>query len=80
MWVQSQYEMSEHELSIIFSHFGPLQRIDVPPLRSGRLPIAFVHFTEAEDAQLTIRRAEEGEFGCLTVRPYRSRRKAAWQA
>jgi RNA recognition motif-containing protein len=78
-WVQSQREMSEHDLTMIFSHFGHLERVEVPRPRSGRMPFAFVHFKNEEDAKSTIRRAEEGEFGCLTVKPYHSRREEAWQ-
>ena len=78
VWVQSHSEMSKHDLTIIFSHFGLLERVDVPRPHSGRVLFAFVHFQEEEDAKSTIRRASDGEFGSLTVKPYQSRRDA-WQ-
>ena len=78
VWVQSQREMSKHDLTMIFSHFGHLERVDVPRPHSGRVPFAFVHFQEEEDAKSTIRRASDGEFGSLTVKPYQCRRDA-WQ-
>ena len=74
--MQSQYEMSKHDLTLIFSHFGELERVDVPSPRSGCLPFAFVHFQEEADAKSTIRRAEHGEFGWLKVKQYQSRRDA----
>ena len=76
MWVQSQREMSKHDLAMIFSHFGHLERVDVPRPHSGRVPFAFVHFQQEADAKSTIRRANDGEFGSLTVKPYQCRRDA----
>ena len=76
VWVQSQCEMSKQDLTMIFSHFGHLERVDVPRPHSGRVPFAFVHFQEEEDAKSTIRRANDGEFGSLTVKPYKCRQDA----
>ena len=74
VWVQSQWEICEHDLMMIFSHFGHVERIDVPRPRAGRRPFAFVHFEEDEAATDTIRRAERGAFGALIVRTYHARR------
>ena len=79
VWVQSQCPMSEHDLTMIFFHFGHVEHVDVPRARSGHLPFAFVHFQQEEDDQSTVRRADDGEFVCLTVKPYVQSRRDAWQ-
>ena len=76
VWVQSQWEMCEDDLTTIFSHFGRVERVDVPRPRPGSLPFAFVHFEAEEDATWSIRRAVDGALGCLMVRAYQRRREA----
>ena len=74
VWVQSQWEMCEHDVMMIFSHFGRVERVDVPRPRAGRWPFAFVHFKEEEAATNTICPAENGALAALTVRTYHARR------
>ena len=76
VWVQSQSEMCTDDLMMIFSHFGRVERVDVPRPRPGSLPFAFVHFEAEEDARWSIRRAVDGAFGCLMVKAYQQRRQA----
>ena len=76
VWVQSQSEMCTDDLMMIFSHFGRVERVDVPRPRPGHLPFAFVHFEAEEDARWSIRRAMDGAFGCLMVKAYQQRRQA----
>ena len=44
VWVQSQSAMCKDDLTMIFSHFGRVDRVDVPRPRPGSLPFAFIHF------------------------------------
>ena len=76
VWVQSQSEMCKDDLTTIFSHFGRVERVDVPRSRPGSLPFAFVHFEAEEDARWSLRRAVDGAFGCLMVKAYQRRRQA----
>ena len=77
VWVQSQWEMCQDDLTMIFSHFGCVDRVDVPRPRPGSLPFAFVHFETAEDATQSLVRAVDGAFGCLMVKAYRYRQAKA---
>ena len=76
VWVQSQWEMCKDDLTMIFSHFGRVDHVDVPKPRPGGLPFAFVHFEAEEDARWSIRQAVDGVFGCLKVKTYQQRRQA----
>ena len=76
VWVQSQSEMCKDDLTMIFSHFGRVERVDVPRPSAGSLPFAFVHFETEEDARWSIRQAVDGAFGCVMVKPYQQRRQA----
>ena len=78
VWVQSTFQMCENDLAEIFSHFGQVERVDVPRPRADRPPFAFVHFRDEEDARSTVRRAMHGALGCLTVKAYQPR-EDAWQ-
>ena len=77
VWVQSQWEMCQDDLTTIFSRFGCVERVDVPRPRPGSLPFAFVHFETAEDATQSLVRAVDGAFGCLMVKAYRYRQAKA---
>ena len=78
VWVQSRSEMCKDDLTMIFSHFGRVDHVDVPKPRPGSLPFAFVHFEAEEDARWSIRQAVHGAFGCLKVKAYQQRRQASW--
>ena len=78
VWVQSQWEMCKDDLTMIFSHFGRVDHVDVPKPRPGGRPFAFVHFEAEEDARWSIRQAVDGVFGCLMVKTYQQRRQAGW--
>ena len=72
LWVQSRSTMHAEELRSIFSHFGVVLRVDVPPPRALQLPFAFIHYESESDAELVLSRAASGgEMGELTVRNYR---------
>ena len=62
VWVQSQSEMCKGDLTMIFSHFGRVERVDVPRPRPGNLPFALFHFEAEEDAGWSIRQAMDGAF------------------
>ena len=83
VWVQSKrvdVALNRADLSEVFSHFGSVRQVDVPTPRAGSLPFAFVHFTNEQDALLTLQRAARGEFEHVMVRAYRTRGQQAARA
>lgn len=71
VWVQSQWSMTESDLTMIFSHFGTVKRVDLP--RTRGLPFAFIHFDNELDVQELLAKRVNGFIGLLFIQPYQAK-------